>query len=64
MAKQKWNRIAGRDRDILQRKVAHLYVTRTMSIREVSAEVGRSYGSVHRLLHEAGVELRPRGQRR
>jgi predicted transcriptional regulator len=31
------------------------------SIRVLAAECGRSYGSVHRLLVEAGAELRPRG---
>jgi predicted transcriptional regulator len=31
------------------------------SIRELAASTGRSYGFVHRLLSEAGVELRGRG---
>lgn len=31
------------------------------SIRELAASQGRSYGFVHRLLTEAGVELRGRG---
>jgi hypothetical protein len=31
------------------------------SIRQLAAATGRSYGFVHRLLGEAGVELRGRG---
>lgn len=31
------------------------------SIRTLSREYGRSYGAVHRMLSEAGVELRGRG---
>ncbi|MBR8741472.1 helix-turn-helix domain-containing protein [Nocardiopsis sp. MG754419] len=31
------------------------------SIRSLAAATGRSYGFVHRLLGEAGVELRGRG---
>ena len=31
------------------------------SIRRLAAATGRSYGFVHRLLSEAGVELRGRG---
>lgn len=31
------------------------------SIREISVEIGRSYGFVHRVLIERGVTLRSRG---
>jgi transposase len=31
------------------------------SIRQIADEFGRSYGNVHRMLREAGVELRGRG---
>ena len=31
------------------------------SIRGLSAELGMSYGLIHRLLREAGVTFRPRG---
>ena len=31
------------------------------SIRELAASTGRSYGFVHRILSDAGVELRGRG---
>ena len=34
---------------------------RGASIRELADETGRSYGSVRRLLTEAGTTLRPRG---
>jgi len=31
------------------------------SIRSIAADLGRSYGFVHRILTEGGVRLRPRG---
>ena len=31
------------------------------SIRLIAQEMGRSYGFVHRLLTDAGIQLRPRG---
>jgi hypothetical protein len=31
------------------------------SIRAIAASTGRSYGFIHRLLTESGVQLRPRG---
>lgn len=31
------------------------------SIRAIANEIGKSYGFVHRLLTQAGVQLRPRG---
>jgi transposase len=31
------------------------------SIRDIASNIGRSYGFVHRLLAEAGIELRTRG---
>lgn len=34
---------------------------RGASIREIAAELGRSYGWTNAALHEAGVTLRPRG---
>lgn len=41
------------------------YVTaeydRGRSIRDIAASIGRSYGFVHRLLAEAGVDFRTRG---
>lgn len=33
------------------------------SVREIARKLGRSYGYVHKLLAEAGVEFRPRGTR-
>lgn len=33
------------------------------SIRGLAAASGRSYGFIHRLLVDAGVQLRPRGSR-
>jgi DNA-directed RNA polymerase specialized sigma24 family protein len=34
------------------------------SIRQIAAVLGRSYGTVHRRLYEAGVAFRPRGGNR
>lgn len=31
------------------------------SVRQIANTIGRSYGFVHRLLREAGVEMRSRG---
>ncbi|MEU1596656.1 helix-turn-helix domain-containing protein [Streptomyces sp. NPDC005708] len=31
------------------------------SVRRIAEATGRSYGAVHRLLAEAGVQFRPRG---
>ena len=57
----KGQRITGASRDQLKKIVEKYYVTDRESIREIAVKTGRSYGSVHRLLVEAGVELRPRG---
>jgi hypothetical protein len=50
-------------RDELSAEVRHRYAN-DESLRSIAAHVGRSYGTVHRLLREAGVTLRPRGGRR
>lgn len=57
----KWVRVTGTDREVLKDRVVAMYVGRQMSIRQISEETGRSYGAVHRLLCDAQVEFRPRG---
>jgi hypothetical protein len=57
----KWSRVTGTDRKTLQTRVADMYLKDGMSIRAIADEVGRSYGATHRLLVDAGVAFRPRG---
>jgi transposase len=52
--------VTGEDRARLRRKAAQLYRA-GLSIRAVMDELDLSYGRVHLLLVEAGVEFRPRG---
>jgi transposase len=60
----KWVRVTGTDRETLKERVTTMYVGQQMSIRKISEETGRSYGAVHRLLCDAQVEFRPRGNHR
>ena len=53
-------RITGEDREKLSREVVKLYA-KGESVRAIAEKLDRSYGNVHRLLVEAGVEFRPRG---
>lgn len=53
-------RISGGQRDKLATDLKKKYETGS-SIRDLATETGRSYGFVHRLLSESGVELRGRG---
>ncbi|ADH68213.1 MULTISPECIES: helix-turn-helix domain-containing protein [Nocardiopsis] len=53
-------RLAGEDRSALAAQLKSRYDAGE-SIRMLAAATGRSYGFVHRLLSEAGVELRGRG---
>jgi predicted transcriptional regulator len=53
-------RISGGQRDKLATDLKKQYES-GRSIRELASETGRSYGFVHRLLSEAGVQLRGRG---
>ncbi|GAB3279486.1 helix-turn-helix domain-containing protein [Actinocorallia lasiicapitis] len=56
----KGRRVSGDQRADLARTAADKYASGA-SIRSLAAELGRSYGFVHKLLGEAGVELRGRG---
>lgn len=53
-------RITGQARDELAEQVRRRYESGE-SIRSLAAELGRSYGFVHRLLRDAEVPLRSRG---
>lgn len=59
-ALRKGARITGDARNDLTADVTKQY-TKGQSIRELADSHGRSYGFVHRLLVESGVELRGRG---
>ncbi|GAA3199488.1 helix-turn-helix domain-containing protein [Actinocorallia longicatena] len=56
----KGRRVSGDQRADLAKTAADRYVAGA-SIRALATELGRSYGFVHKLLGEAGVELRGRG---
>jgi hypothetical protein len=57
---QKNKRIVGAERAQLADAIAKQYAGGE-SIRLIALNIGRSYGFVHRLLEEAGAELRHRG---
>jgi Helix-turn-helix domain len=57
---KKGTRVIGADRSRLGTVLGKRYDSGE-SIRSLAASTGRSYGFVHRLLREAGVELRRRG---
>lgn len=56
----KGRRITGLDRDRLSADLKKRYES-GVSIRDLAAEIGRSYGFVHRVLLESGATLRGRG---
>ncbi len=55
-------RITGKDREKLTEKVKRQYA-KGSGIRTIASAHGRSYGFIHMLLVEGGVEIRPRGGR-
>jgi hypothetical protein len=59
-ALKKGARVIGIDRSRLGRQLGSRYDSGE-SIRSLAASTGRSYGFIHRLLTESGVELRQRG---
>lgn len=54
-------RLTGASRERLAAELRAQYEQGNVSIRDIAAETGRSYGFVHRLLTESGVKLRGRG---
>jgi hypothetical protein len=57
---KKGTRVSGIERDRLSTGLKKKY-DGGASIRELAASTGRSYGFVHRVLTEAGANLRGRG---
>ena len=57
---KKGSRVTGMERDRLATDLRRKYDLGE-SIRDLAAETGRSYGFVHRILSESGVNLRGRG---
>ncbi|GGJ81262.1 transcriptional regulator [Pilimelia anulata] len=57
---EKGRRIVGAERQSLSKDLVKRY-TSGESIRALAAATGRSYGFVHRVLSESGVQLRQRG---
>ncbi|MFF0790407.1 helix-turn-helix domain-containing protein [Streptomyces spiralis] len=55
--------LTGEDRRLVAQEFAELYA-KGSSIRGIATQTGRSYGGVHQLLTEAGVQFRPRGSAR
>jgi transposase len=53
-------RVTGSDREKVSSKVKSDYAN-GKSIRDIAADLGRSYGFVHRLLSESDQPLRSRG---
>ena len=56
----KGQRVTGADRDALTEELVEKYQAGA-SIRDLAAETSRSYGFIHRILKDSGVELRGRG---
>ncbi len=57
---EKGRRIVGAERQTLAKELVRRYNSGE-SIRALAASTGRSYGFVHRVLTESGVQLRQRG---
>lgn len=57
----KWARLTGEARQNLASRVVEMYEDEELPIRAIVRETGRSYGAVHKILHDAGVKMRPRG---
>jgi transposase len=57
----KWTRLYGSDRTDFRDLCVELYERDALSVRQISKRTGRSYGAVHKMLREAGVQMRPRG---
>lgn len=52
--------LSGEERIRIRQAMRDAY-ERGRTIPQVAAEFGRSYGTTHVLLHEAGTDIRPRG---
>lgn len=54
-------RLTGAARDAMTKRIVRLYGS-GKSIRDITRETGRSFGTVHRMLVDSGTQLRPRGR--
>jgi hypothetical protein len=57
---EKGTRLTGERREILLAVIRYKYLKCNMSIRAIVADTGRGYGTVHRMLSDAGL-LRSKG---
>jgi hypothetical protein len=57
---KKGTRLTEERREILLAVLIYKYLKRNMPIRAIVADTGRGYGTVHRMLSDAGV-LRSKG---
>ncbi len=62
MSLHRYEHLSGSARDSARADAAKLY-RNGATVRHIAAEMGRSYGFVHRLLIESGVPIRGRGTR-
>ena len=62
--RRKRTRVTGAERQELITYLVERYVQQGETIRHLAVVTGRGYGTVHQMLVEAGVTLRPRGGRR
>lgn len=53
-------RLTGEERRGVRKSIVAWYEN-GWSVRRIAEHLGRSYGFVHRMLQEAGVQMRPRG---
>lgn len=57
---QRHTSVTGDERHALTQRATKLYLAGA-TIREVADQLGRSYGFIHKLLHEGDVAIRARG---
>lgn len=57
----KWARLHGAERTDFREQCVDMYEREQLSVRKIVQRTGRSYGAVHKMLVEAGVQMRPRG---
>ncbi|WP_433616977.1 helix-turn-helix domain-containing protein [Dactylosporangium sp. CA-139114] len=48
----------------IQQQMVRLYIDDRLSIRQVARQMGCAYGTAHRVLHAAHVQMRPKGRHR
>lgn len=58
----RYEHVSGPARENVRAAAAEQYAAGA-TVRAIAADLGRSYGFVHRLLVESGIELRSRGAR-